>query len=188
MQTALLSRFVSCGYAMGSLFSMRLVPCACALSGTCASIHRIFLQPVSRISAHAAGSWGLGRFFSDSDIGLLSWLALSFDDPSCHTPYPVLSLSLVSLPCLLHLRLRCIDSPAQSTPQPLPCPLFNTIPSTLLLLLLLFSYVFTWTVRVHTRTPPSFQPGCSHISQTLAWPCLCISTCIASVQLNSPPL
>lgn len=131
-------------------------------------------------------------FFSDLTLTLAFCLGL----PCLLMILPVIPLtlsclcllSLVSLPCLLHLRLRCIDSPAQSTPQPLPCPLFNTIPSTLLLLLLLFSYVFTWTVRVHTRTPPSFQPGCSHISQTLAWPCLCISTCIASVQLNSPPL
>lgn len=183
--TALLSRFVHAAMPMPWGLCSRcgwcLVPVPCLVPVRALIVSSFNPSPASRHTQPAHGDSAV--FFSDSDIGLLSWLALSFDDPSCHTPYPVYVSCLSAL--LLHLRLRCIDSPAQSTPQPFPCPLFNTIPSILILLLLLFSYVFTWTVRVHTRTPPSFQPGCfSHLTN----PGLAFASPHASPRFNSTHL
>ncbi|KAL6787161.1 hypothetical protein J3E68DRAFT_162221 [Trichoderma sp. SZMC 28012] len=108
--TALLSRFVHAAMPWGlcSRCGWCLVPVPCLVPVRALIVSSFNPSPASRHTQPAHG--GSAVFFSDSDsdIGLLSWLALSFDDPSCHTPYPVYVSCLSAL--LLHLRLRCIDS------------------------------------------------------------------------------
>lgn len=100
-----------------------LVPVPCLVPVRALIVSSFNPSPASRHTQPAHGDSAVFFSDSDSDIGLLSCLALSLD-PSCHTPYPVYISCLSAL--LLHLRLRCIDSwllPLSShhNLSPVPC-------------------------------------------------------------------
>lgn len=120
-RTALLSRFVHAAMPWGlcSRCGWCLVPVPCLVPVRALIVSSFNPSPASRHTQPAHGDSAV--FFSDLSLTLASCLVLP-----CLWILPVipltLSMSLVSLPCLLHLRLRCIDSPAQSTPQPPPVP------------------------------------------------------------------